>query len=136
MVAFPSLARQFLGQLGGEQGGASAARSATLQGVQVTARAILRFMHSLPLPPIAPPRIIGLDDWAWKRGQRYGALIVDLERRKPIALLPDRSQQTVIQWLKCYPTITIVARDRSKEFAAAANRRRRLPLSEQILAAF
>ncbi len=111
--------RQFLGQLGQEQGGASAARSATLQGLQVTARAILRFMHSLPLPAVAPPRIIGLDDWAWKRDRRYGALIVDLECQKPIALLPDPSQQTVIQWLKCYPTITIVARDRSKEFAAA-----------------
>jgi hypothetical protein len=44
---------------------------------------------------------------------------VDLERKKPIALLPDRSKPTVVQWLKCYPTITIVARDRSKEFAAA-----------------
>jgi transposase len=44
---------------------------------------------------------------------------VDLERNKPIALLADRSQQTVIQWRKRYPTITIVARDRSKEFAAA-----------------
>jgi transposase len=111
--------RQFLGQLGGEQGGASAARSATLQGMQVTARAILRFMHALPLPAIAPPRIIGLDEWAWKRGRRYGAMVVDLERNKPIALLPDRSKPTVIQWLKRYPTIKIVARDRSKEFAAA-----------------
>lgn len=111
--------RQFLGQLGREQGGASAARSATLQGMQVTARAILRFMPSLPLPPIAPPRIIGLDDWAWKRGQRYGAVVVDLERKKPIALLADRSQEAVAGWLKRYPTIQIVARDRSKEFAAA-----------------
>jgi transposase len=111
--------RQFLGQLGREQGGASAARSATLQGLQVTARAILRFMHALSLPSIAPPRIIGLDEWARIRGHRYVALVVDLERNKPIALLPDRSKPTVVQWLKCYPTITIVARDRSKEFAAA-----------------
>jgi transposase len=111
--------RQFLAQLGGEQGGASAARSATLQGMQVTARAILRFMHALPLPSIAPPQIIGLDEWAWKRGQHYGAIVVDLERNKPIALLPDRSKPTVVQWLKRYPTINIVARDRSKEFAAA-----------------
>jgi transposase len=44
---------------------------------------------------------------------------VDLERNRPIALLPNRSQKTVAQWLKRYPTITIVARDRSKEFAAA-----------------
>lgn len=111
--------RQFLGQLGREQGGASGARSATLQSIQVTSRAILRFMHALPLPIIAPPRIIGLDEWAWKRGQRYGTIVVDLERKKPIALLPDRSKPMVIQWLKRYPPIKIVARDRSKEFAAA-----------------
>ncbi len=40
-------------------------------------------MHALPLPSIAPPRIIVLDGWAWKRGQRYGALVVDLERKRP-----------------------------------------------------
>jgi len=111
--------REFLGQLGREQGGASGARSATLQGLQVTARAILRFMQALPLPAIAPPWVIGLDEWAWKRGQRYGAIVVDLERNKPIALLADRSQEAVAGWLKRYPTIQIVARDRSKEFAAA-----------------
>ncbi len=111
--------RQFLGQLGQEQGGALGARSAKLQGMETTSRAILRFMHALPLPPIVDPQIIGIDEWAWKRGQRYGAIIVDLVRKKQIALLPDRSQQTVIQWLKRYPSIKIVARDRSKEFAAA-----------------
>lgn len=110
---------QFLGQLGREQGGASGVRSAQLQGMQVTSRAILRFMHALALPPIVDPHIIGIDEWAWKRGQHYGSIVVDLERKKPIALLPDRSQQTVIQWLKRSPTITIVARDRSKKFAAA-----------------
>jgi hypothetical protein len=111
--------RQFLGQLGREQGGAAGARSAKLQGLQVTARAILRFIHAFPLPPIDAPQIIGLDEWAWKRGQRYGAIIVDLERKKPIALLADRSQQTVAGWLKHYSTIHTVARDRSKVFAAA-----------------
>lgn len=110
---------QFLSQLGREQGGASAARSAALSGMQVTARSILRFLHALPLPPIVDPRIIGIDDWAWKRRERYGAIVVDLERNRPIALLPDRSQRTVAQWLKLSPTINTVARDRSKEFAAA-----------------
>jgi transposase len=128
--------REFLGQLGREHGGASGANSAALSGIRVTPRAILRFMHTLALAPVSAPRIIGLDDWAWKRGQRYGALVVDLERSKPIALLADRSHPTVAQWLRDHPTIQIVARDRSKEFAAAANRRRTLPLSEQILAAF
>lgn len=111
--------RQFLGQLGREHGGASGAKSAALSGIQVTPRAILHFMHKLALAPISAPRIIGLDDWAWKRGQRYGAIVVDLERSKPIALLADRSQSTVAQWLRDHPTIQTVARDRSKEFTAA-----------------
>ena len=84
--------REFLAQLGREHGGAAGARSAKLQGVQATPRAILRLMHALPLPPVVALRVIGIDEWAWKRGHRYGALIVDLERKKPIALLPDRSR--------------------------------------------
>jgi transposase len=76
-------------------------------------------MHALALPPITPPRVIGLDEWARTRGQRYGAIVVDLERKKPIALLADRSKPTVADWLKPHPTIEIVAQDRSKEFAAA-----------------
>ncbi len=111
--------RLFLSQLGREHGGASGVQSANLLGIQVTARAILRFMHALRLPPIVAPRVIGLDEWAWKRGQRYGAIVVDLERNKPIALLADRSKSTIVPWLKEHPTIQIVARDRSKEFAAA-----------------
>jgi transposase len=111
--------RHFLGLLGREQGGAAGERLANLLGIQVTARAVLRFLHALALPAVITPQVIGLDDWAWKRRERYGAIVVDLERNRPIALLADRSQKTVVQWLKRYPTINIVARDRSKEFAAA-----------------
>lgn len=59
--------RHLLGHLGQEQGGASGARSAKHLGIQATPRTILRLMHALPLPPIAPPRIIGIDEWVWKR---------------------------------------------------------------------
>jgi transposase len=111
--------REFLGQLGREHGGASGANSAALSGIRVTPRAILRFMQTLALAPISAPRIIGLDEWAWKRGQGYGAVVVDLEQSKPIALLADRSQPTVARGLRDHPTIQTVARDRSKEFAAA-----------------
>lgn len=122
--------RSFLGQLGREHGGAAGARSANLLGIQVTARAILRFLHALALPAVITPHIIGLDEWAWKRRERYGAIVVDLERNQSIALLPDRSQKTVAQWLKHYPTINMVARDRSKEFAAAITEA--LPHAKQI----
>jgi transposase len=56
--------------------------------------------------------VIGIDDWAWRRNQRYGTIICDLERRRPISLLPDREPATAQAWLAEQPQITIVARDR------------------------
>ena len=122
--------RQVLAHLGREHGGAPGARSARQFAIRVSPRAVLRFLHALPLPAFAPPHIIGLDDWAWKRRQRYGAIVVDLERGKPIALLAERSQELVARWLKAHPTIKIVARDRSKEFAAAITAA--LPHAQQV----
>ncbi|MBA3946673.1 MAG: ISL3 family transposase [Herpetosiphonaceae bacterium] len=73
-------------------------------------------MHAHCLPAAAPPRVVGLDDWAWKKGRSYGAICVDLERHQPIDLLPDREPATIAAWLHDHPTIEIVARDRGKEF--------------------
>ncbi len=105
--------------LGVTTNGADAARIASSLGIPTTAKTIIRRVLQLPLPSEGEVAKVGIDEWAWKKGHRYGIIVVDLERKKPIALLPDRSQQTVTQWLKRYPTINIVARDRSKEFAAA-----------------
>ena len=63
------------------------------------------------------PRIIGIDDFAFSRGQRYGSLLVDLERRCPIDLLPDREAESLSAWLKAHPGVEIVTRDRSKTYA-------------------
>jgi DNA-binding NarL/FixJ family response regulator len=122
--------QQWLARLGQEQGGAPGARSAQLQSLQVSGRVILHRLHALPLPAFPPPRVIALDDWAWKRRKRYGAIVVDLERGRPIALLAERSQAVVKHWLKRHPTIQIVARDRSKEFAEA--RTAALPKATQV----
>lgn len=73
-----------------------------------------------PAPPA--PNVIGIDDWAWKRNQRYGAIICDLERHRPIKLLPDREPTTAQAWLTGQPQITIVARDRGGGFALAASK--------------
>ncbi len=66
-----------------------------------------------------PPAVIGVDDWAWRRNQRYGTIICDLERRKTIALLPDREPATLEAWLADQPQIDIVARDRGGGYALA-----------------
>jgi transposase len=76
------------------------------------------------------PRIIGLDDWARKRRLRYGTLICDLELGLPIDLLPDRSVETVSAWLLKHPSIDVVSRDGSSEYASAI--RKGAPRARQV----
>jgi transposase len=68
---------------------------------------------------VAEARIIGIDDWAWRKGQRYGTLIWDLERRRVIDLLPDREPATVEAWLRAHPQVEVVARDRIRAATTA-----------------
>lgn len=74
-------------------------------------------------PGAAPPgkvRILGLDDWAWRRGNRYGTILVDLEAHRVLDLLPDRTAATAEAWLRAHPEIDFLSRDRSGEYATAA----------------
>lgn len=68
---------------------------------------------------VVPARIIGIDDWAWRKGQRYGTLICDLGRHRVIDLLPDREPATVEAWLRAHPGVEVVARDRNGGYGSA-----------------
>ena len=81
-------------------------------------------------PRFEPPTVVGVDDWAWRRNQRYGTIICDLERRRTIALLPDREPATAQAWFSGQPQIAVVARDRGGGYALAA--KKALPLSIQV----
>src|SRR5438132_3053200 len=105
-----------LGLKGGGQAGADLGSELGFSGSRDT---ILRLVHQTEPPAKCEPRVIGLDEWAWKRRLRYGTLICELERGLPIDLLPDRTVETVSAWLKEHPTIDTISRDGSSEYASA-----------------
>jgi transposase len=114
----PSLgACSALRHLGLAVGGRAGARLAHALGVPGSRRTILRLVHCTPVPTLAAPRVIGLDEWAWRRGRRFGTIICDLERHHVIALLPERTAPSVAQWLQAHPRVEIVCRDRSGLYA-------------------
>src|SRR5437763_6425975 len=105
------------GRVGVALGGEAGAR--LLQGLAMATSAdtVLRLVRGLPLPEPEPPRAVGVDDWAVRKGRSYGTILVDLERRRALDLLPDRTAETLADWLRGRPGIGVVARDRSTEYA-------------------
>jgi transposase len=81
---------------------------------------LLRRAKRLSHKPASTPRFIGIDDWAWRKGKRYGTILVDLERGEVIDLLPDREVNTVKMWLSDHPDVEVISRDRSSSYAQAA----------------
>lgn len=103
-------------------GGEASARLLPHLSMTTSPDTVLRLVRGLPLPAPGTPHVISIDDWAFRKGRTYGTLLVDLERRRPLDLLPDRSAATVAAWLHRRPQITVIARDRSTEYARAATR--------------
>jgi transposase len=102
--------------LGGEAG----SRLAVLIAMPTSPDTLLRRVKQLKEVPGPPPRVVGIDDWAWRKGHRYGTIVVDLERGDVIDLLPDRDANTAAAWLKAHPGVEVVSRDRSSTYAQAA----------------
>lgn len=111
-------------------GGRPAAALAGRFDIKISNDTLLRTVRRRRSPETPAPSVIGIDDWAWRRNFRYGTLVCDLERRKTITLLPDREPATVEAWLRQWPEITIIARDRGGAYALAA--KRALPQAVQV----
>jgi transposase len=99
-------------------------------GLQVSASTLLRYLRTVSCPSPTSVRILGIDDWSWRKGQVYGTLLLDLELRKPIEVLADRREETVTAWLRAHPEIEVVSRDRGGEYAAAA--KKGAPQAQQV----
>jgi transposase len=112
--------RQTQTDIGSSLGGEAGARLAARLAVTTSPDTLLRRVKHLRNEPAEPPRVVGIDDWAWRKGQRYGTIVVDLERSEVIDVLPDRDAQTVAAWLKAHPGVEVISRDRSAASAQAA----------------
>ena len=103
-------------------GGAPGGRLSQKLAIPVSGDTLLRMVRSSACEPYPDPRVVGIDDWAWRKGQRYGTIVCDLERNRVLELLPERNADVVAEWLARHPGVEVVARDRAGTYAEGARR--------------
>ncbi len=97
----------------------SAERLLKLIRIGISDTTVNRLIRSMALEPAVSVRVLGVDDWAKRKGQNYGTILVDLEQGEIVDVLPDRTAETLAEWLVQRTGIEIVTRDRSPTYADA-----------------
>ncbi|WP_217212949.1 transposase [Streptomyces sp. AC550_RSS872] len=99
--------------------GRAGARFSQVLTSQVSRSTLVRLIRRLPEPKSTTPRVLGMDEFALRKGHNYGTILLDIETRQPVDLLSDRTTTTVARWLTEHPGVEVICRDRSTAFAEA-----------------
>jgi transposase len=99
-------------------------------GIPLSDATLLWSLSLVPLPEVGQVEVLGIDDWSYRRGKRYGTILVDLQTHKIIDLLPERTVDSVVAWLEAHPEVGIVSRDRGGVYVDGATQG--APLATQV----
>ena len=115
---------EIIAMVGRALGGRPGQRLMSRLGMPLSADTLIRRVKKAARRSASPRpiRVLGVDDWAWSKGQTFGTILVDLERSQVVDLLPTRSADSLVEWLAQYPEVTIVSRDRQGVYAEGARR--------------